>query len=388
LALDEHSEAIEALEALAANIAEDGRWRTDLVNGLAEEVATPAAYAALAEWLETPLGGVRDAADRDAASALIELAGRRYDVVVRAPEAYLAQARRELPAGATPLLLETDPAFFPDGEHTPELAPTLEAIDRARAEIEAGTGVTIPGVRIRVDPTLEGGRYIVLLREARIAAGHLDPSDRGFHRPLVEHVRRTVVEHLGDLAGFQDMEGRLAGWEQAQADGVPEWAEDVLGDERRRVRLVEVVQALVRERVCIRDLGPIIEAFAGVDPELGLQDAVESVRGQLTPEALGLREDGNMLAVPGDLEAAVADGIRRDNGHTFLALPSLEADELVAGFRKLVEELPDPVLVVRSPEVRPYARRVLEREHPAVPLLARSELGAPRWRRRLRTVRS
>jgi hypothetical protein len=386
-ALDEHSEAIEALEALAANIAEDGRWRTDLVHGLAEQVATPAAYAALAEWLETPLGGDRDAAERDAASGLIELAGRRYDVVVRAPEAYLAGARRELPAGATPLLLETDPAFFPDGEHTPELGPTLEAIETARREIEAAMGVTIPGVRIRVDPTLEGGRYVVLLREAPIAAGRVDPADRGFHRPMIENLRRTVVEHLGDLAGFQDTEGRLTSWEQTHADGLPEWAEGVLGDERRRVRLVEVVQALVRERVCIRDLGPIIEAFARVDPELGLQDAVESVRGQLPPEALGLREDGNVVAVPGDLEAAVADGVHRDNGKTFLALPSLEADELIAGFRQLVEELPDPVLVVRSPQVRRYARRVLEREYPAVPMLARSELGGPRWRRRLRTVR-
>jgi type III secretory pathway component EscV len=150
---------------------------------------------------------------------------------------------------------------------------------------------------------------------------------------------------------------------------------------------VEVVQALVRERVCIRDLDPIIEAFARVDPELELQDAVESVRGQLPPETLGLREDGNVVAVPGDLEAAVADSVRRDNGKTFLSLPSLEADELVAGFRQLVEELPDPVLVVRNPQVRRHARRVLEREYPAVPMLTRSELGGPRWRRRLRTVR-
>jgi type III secretory pathway component EscV len=371
---------------LAAKIEEDGRWRTDLVDGLAEQVATPAAYAALAEWLETSLRGDRDAAGRDAASALIELAGRRYDLVVRAPEAHLAGARRELPPGATPLLLETDPAFFPDGEQTPELEPTLEAIEKARGEIEAATGVTIPGVRIRVDPTLDDGRYVVLLREAPVAIGRLDPADRGFHRPMVEHLRRTIVDHLGDLTGFQDMERRLANWEQTHADGVREWAQGALGDERRRVRLVQVVQALVRERVCIRDLDPIVEAYARVEPELGLQDAVESVRAELRPEALGLREDSDLVAVPGDLEASVADGVRRDDGKTFLALPSLEADELLAGFRQLVEELPDPVLVVRSPHARRYARQVLEREHPSVPMLARSELGGPRWRRRLRTV--
>jgi flagellar biosynthesis component FlhA len=209
---------------------------------------------------------------------------------------------------------------------------------------------------------------------------------------MVDHLYRAVVEHVGELAGFQEVDDRLTGWEaawkKAHEDGLPDWAEAALGDERRRALLVRVVQALVRERVGVRDLEPIIEAFGKIDPERGPRDAVESVRAQLSPEALGLREDANVVEVPGDLEAAVADGVRRDDGKTFLALPTLEADELIAGFRKVVEDMPDSVLVVRNPQLRRHVRRVLEREHPAVPLLARSELGGPRWRRRLRTVRS
>ena len=386
-ALDQHSEAIQAIQALAADVEEDGHWRTDLVTGLADEVVTPPAYAALAEWLETGFESDGRVAASDAASALIELAGSRYDEVVRAPEAHRADARRELPAGATPLLLETDPAFFPDGENTPELEPMLAAIERARAEIEAATGVTIPGVRIRVDPALGDGRYVVLLREAPIATGRIDPSDRRFRRPMVRHLRRTVLDHLGDLAGFQDMEARLATWELEHANGLAPWAERILDDDRKRARLVQVVQALARERVSVHDLTPIIEACARVDPESPLQDAVESVRAQLPPETLGVREEDNVVALPGDLEAAVADGVQERGEKRFLAMPTLEADELLSAFREFLAELDAPVLVVRDPQLRPFARRVVEREHPSVPILARSELGGPRWRRRLRTVR-
>ncbi len=385
-ALDEHAEAIEALEEVAADVEEDGRWRTHLVDELAEQVTTPPAYAALAEWLESALGAGKTAAG-DAAAGLIELAGRRYDLVVRAPEANEENARRELPAGATPLLLETDPDFFPAGEHTPELQPTLEAIETVRGEIEDAWGVTIPGVRIRVDPNLDDGRYVVLLREAPIGGGRLDPKDRGFYRAMIDDVRRTIVAHLGDVAGFQDLADRLSQWEDAQDDVLPDWAEPVLGDKSRRVRLVEVMQALIRERVSIHELAPIVEAFASVPADLGVADTVESVRAQLSPEALGLRDDANVVVVRGDLEAAVAKGVRRDNGTTFLALTSREADDLIAGFRADLEQENDPVLVVRDARLRRPVRLVLEREYPGVRILARSEIRTPRWRRRLRTVR-
>ncbi|MGH2781105.1 MAG: FHIPEP family type III secretion protein, partial [Thermoleophilaceae bacterium] len=382
-ALDEHAHAIGELDLLAYGAVEDGHWRTSLVEELSRYVATHEAYAALAEWLEGAQATGRDETRRDAAAALVELAGRHYDRIIRTSEARTADRAGQLPPGATPLLLETDPAFFPAGEQTPELEPMLKEIEALREEIAAATGVLIPGVRIRVDPTLTDGRYVVLVSEGPVAEGHLDPADKGFPRPMVERLHRAVLDRLPDFAGLQEISRRLAEWERERpdADSVPR----ALREESSRTRLMQTIQALVRERVSIVDLAPIVAAFDGADQADGPQDVAERIRASLSQESLGLGESSTPIAVPPTLEEAVAAGVRRDDGKAFLALPSLEAEELLAAFRRLVAGRSDPVLVVRDPHLRPLARRLLEHEHPSLPVLARSELG-PRGLRRVTVV--
>jgi type III secretory pathway component EscV len=203
---------------------------------------------------------------------------------------------------------------------------------------------------------------------------------------MVELLRTTLLDHLGDLVGYQDTENRLGAWEWEHGEATPDAVRDVLRDPSRRVRLVQLIRALVRDRVSVLDLGPILRAFATVDPSSSLQDDVESVRALLPPEILGVGEDSDIEPLKGAIEAAVAEGIARDNGKSYLALPSLEADELLGELREFLAKRSDPVLVVRDAEVRRFARRLLEQEHASVPLLARSELPGPRWRRRVRSM--
>jgi flagellar biosynthesis protein FlhA len=196
---------------------------------------------------------------------------------------------------------------------------------------------------------------------------------------MVRHLERVLWNHLASFVGVQEVKTMLDEW---TGSGEDEGAliQKAVPDETARVRLVQVLQRLVTERVPINDLRIILTTFADANttsPAPELSDVVECLRAALRKDLPGNDEKRRLIGLSPDEERAMARWVSERDGKRFLALPPQEAQAFLAAVRgrggsRAAEDL---ALVIRTPHLRPFAQRLVEVEFPLLPVLAESELG-------------
>jgi tetratricopeptide (TPR) repeat protein len=393
-------------------------WREGVIRELIEDGELTAAegYRLLKNWLGRVLtvhrndGPIR----RDAASALLRLTLQRYHPLVRRSREprMAAELADVMTPSVSPIILEADSSFFPSGEQTPQVRRILDpnAGDGIAmcTRVEARTGVPIPPIRILSTTGLGAGRYSILLEGVPLATGtlgseplfcHDDEAARrhrvqgrpgrdpltGFeglwivddkrlpssvetwdqYEYMVRHLEAVVLRNVDRFLSMQQGESLLRA-------ASPELA----ADEAPHTRLVEALRSLVREGVPLTEAVPVIVELTedyGHDPPLGpLVDAARAALRASIPGADGSRP---LVAVRPEIEDAIAVWADRGNGNGALAMPGMTV-EVVR--RLLAEQLatqdPQAALVVRMRGLRSFVRRICEIDHPAVPVVAYTEL--------------
>ena len=393
-------------------------WRDKLVCDLVDcgSVGTSASYRLLKDWLGRVLTAHRgdEHVRQDASTALLRLGLRRYHALERRtlePEAAATITSAMTPT-VPPVVLEADAdSFFPADDQTPcvqrMLAPEgdiAEMLDRVGAQ----TGIRVPAIQLLSGPSLGRGRYNVILDGSIAATGLLDPES--VFVPDLEACRRLgldgwvgvdpmdesgpggfwlahdedepaelevldryqyVLRHveavlLRNLDVFYGIEQASAAFRDADIPTAPEWL----------VRMVAVSRALLREGVPLTDQATIAtEVATPLADDVELPALVERVREALAPALPGADGSRPLVSVRHDLEDAVAQWTQRRDGKEFVALPGAKLAEL----RRLVDEQVvglehGAVLVVRPRGLRRFVRRVVELDHPAITVLAFSEL--------------
>ena len=138
-----------------------------------------------------------------------------------------------------------------------------------------------------------------------------------------------------------------------------------------------MLRRLVAEGVGLRDLPTVLEALARAvadtrDPAL----LTERVRGQLTRAITHKFAGGrhvSALLLDADAEEAVRGALRSAGEGVVLALEPDLADALLASVGSQAQAHKSPVILT-SPELRRHVRRLVEGEHPRLPVLAYQEL--------------
>lgn len=248
-----------------------------------------------------------------------------------------------------PVVVEVGDALVPIVDSRQDGGTFLyELIPAMRDRILAGTGVTVPGVRMRSGPTLPPDGYSIQIDEVRVldgtaplgisrvlapaAGGGLDPDGEltDFH-PLTGERGLWVLNPVdngtdGDAPRLSPAEylihkiefvlrthlARLLGPEEV-ADLVEQWADDdgnlvstVLPDGDARLQLTWVLQALVDDGVPITEWRALLtamrEAGGFAAPVVSL---VQAVRSRLRDELPGPQTGRTPIAVPPELEAAL-----------------------------------------------------------------------------------
>jgi flagellar biosynthesis protein FlhA len=326
-------------------------------------------------------------------------------------------------------LLPVDPMELEVGYQLVQLVDTtkggdlLERISLIRRQIAIEFGVVVPPIRIRDNMQLEPNTYVIKLRGNPLATGSVYPGqylamDSGAasgrlggvetkepafglpawwiqegQRSQAEMMNYTVVEASGVLATHitevvKTHSSELVTREEVTAlikqlkEKAPSLVEEVIPSQIKPGELQKVLQNLLRERVPIRDLETVLEVlgeWAGKTKDLDV--LTEAVRHGLARTICGQHRDEKNVIHCVTLDPALEDTInsyveRNDRG-SFLTLPPQIARQVTEAVASNISKLMQQGfggVVLCSPQVRAFVRKLVEPSLPAVAVLSYNEI--------------
>ncbi len=322
-----------------------------------------------------------------------------------------------------PLELEIGYGLIPlvDPEHGGDL---LHRITMIRKQVALEMGIIIPPIRIRDNIQLKPDNYVVKLRGHEIARGEVRPgyvmalNAGGVTRPirgietvepafglpalwitearrteaeaagytviecaavLATHLKELLKRHAHSLLGRQETKKLI---DHVKKD-YPAVVEDLIPSQLSLGAVQKILQNLLKERVSIRDLVRILEILGdsvqfSTDPDV-LTEYVRNGLGPTIHEPY-LAEDGTIHAMTLDpaLEKLIAESVH--NSENSLKIPNLPPNQLkeiyeqIKSFSDKLMDEGGPAVIVTSPGVRLYTRRLTETVFPDLAVLAITEI--------------
>ena len=301
----------------------------------------------------------------------------------------------------------------------------LDRITNIRRQIALELGIIVPPIRIRDNVQLEPNQYVIKLRGATLARAELMPGyllaiDSGAvsqplagietkepafglpaqwiverERSTAEQRNYTVVEptsvlatHLteilranaAELLTRQDV-GRLV---DNLKERSPKLVDEVIPEQLKLGEVQTVLQNLLRERVPVRDLETILETLGDwtgrtKDPEV----LSEYVRNALARTICEQHRDANNTIHGVTLDPAVEDTVNahveRTERGSYLTLPPALTNKIVTAIRLELDGAATkiggrPPVLLASPQVRQWIRRLIETSLPHVAVLGYNEI--------------
>ena len=249
----------------------------------------------------------------------------------------------------------------------------------------AGRQVELPGEHVREPAFGLPATWIDdALREEATFRGYtiVDPAT-----VLTTHLTEILKENMPDLLSYAEVQKLLKELPAEQKKLVDDLVPAVV----TATTLQRVLQALLRERVSIRDLGVILEGVAEAVPHTNsVTQLVEHVRSRLARQ-LCFQHKGDDGALPivtlsPDWEHAFAEALVGPGEDKQLALAPSRLQEFIRGVRDVFEQAAqggDAAVLLTSPGVRPYVRSIIERFRGQTVVMSQNEIHP---RARLRTV--
>jgi flagellar biosynthesis protein FlhA len=271
-------------------------------------------------------------------------------------------------------------------------------------EIEAGRGRLRPPLQLAIDPSgqvpaMAGERTTEptfglpalwieeALREEALARGCTVVDCAGV---LATHLTETVREHMAELLSFSETQKLLDELPKEHAKLVA----DVIPSQIGVGGLQRVLQALLAERVSIRDLPTILEGVqeATAAGQRGMSGILGAVRArlarQLSDAARGPAGYVPLVPLSAEWEQAFAESLIGPPEERQLAMPPSQLQAFMQRLREVFDTAAAggeaPVLVC-SGGIRGHVRAIVERFRPATMVLAQAEIHP---RARIRTIGS
>jgi len=270
-------------------------------------------------------------------------------------------------------------------------------------EMEAGAGEVRLGQLLAMDPA---GRQVELpgehtrepafglpatwidesLREEATFRGYtiVDPST-----VLTTHLTEILKENMADLLSYAEVQKLLNGLEGEEKQLVDELIPSAV----TVTTLQRVLQALLRERVSIRDLASILEGLAEAAPHTtSVTGLVEHVRTRLARQLCWQHrgEDGALpiVTLSPEWEQAFAESLVGQGDDRQLAMAPSRLQDFIRVVRDVFERAAmagETAVLLTGPQIRPYVRSIIERFRGQTVVMSQNEVHP---RARLRTVGS
>jgi flagellar biosynthesis protein FlhA len=268
-------------------------------------------------------------------------------------------------------------------------------------EMEAGQGELRLGALMAMDPQ---GRQVDLpgdhgrepafglpatwideaLREEATFRGYtiVDPAT-----VLTTHLTEILKDNMSDLLSYAEMQKLLKELPTEQK----KLADDLIPSTVSATTVHRVLQALLKERVSIRDLATILEGLGEAAPTTNsVTSLVEHVRGRLARQLCwqNRADDGTLpiITMSPDWEMAFAESLVGPGEDKQLSLAPSRLQDFIRGVRDAFERAAmsgDTPVLLTSPAVRPYVRSIIERFRGQTVVLSQNEIHP---KARLKTV--
>jgi len=294
---------------------------------------------------------------------------------VRIPPVRVRSNEYDLPKGSFIFSINEMPLLLDTLQPGHVFCPTPEVVSRLQAEADAG--VTAAGFN---PLTFESnGAWVTKELAERLRTDSIEVWDEFEY--LTRRLAAFLRPHMTAFFGLQEMTEWLDNWRKDADAATQERRGDAINralpDLPARLRLLQVLQALLREEAPICAAEAILEAFSKanlVTREVAyIADAVRmSLRETLPgndPSCLFLRlSDGFQV----EMRKWLAD----QDGKTFFAIPPEETQQMLAAVRDAVSGKVGNkwTLVVTDERIRPFTRRLFEIEFPYLNVLSSREL--------------
>lgn len=301
----------------------------------------------------------------------------------------------------------------------------LERITLVRRQIALEIGMIVPPVRVRDDVQLKPNQYQIKIKGAKIAqgeimirhylaidtgvtTGHLEgikTKEPAFGLPaiwikekekekaemagytvvsassvLITHLTEIVKSFAHDLLGRQEVQSLIANLKK----DYPAVVEELIPEGMKMGEVQKVLQNLLGERVSIRDLLTILETLADCAPQTKNIDILtEYVRKSLARSVCQQyqNEEGKMHVITLDpkLEERISQGVEHKERTSYVNLPPPLIQRIIASLTPLIKKagsLNHQPIVLTSPAVRVYFKRITEKFIPSLIVLSYNEIVA------------
>jgi len=253
-------------------------------------------------------------------------------------------------------------------------------IELTSSRISAELGFPIPKVSIQIVEDLRNGEYLLKLKEMTYDAGTLDlsyePPDLFY--PLQSSFRSMVYNVCNELLGYPEVESLLESVKKTNAGLV----KSLFPSQFTIGGLRFVLRGLLSEKIPIRDMTTILETIEEhvshtTDPEL----LIEYIRAAFSHFISNAYRDknGNLNAIllSTEVEQKIMESIKESMNIRWLDMNYDEGLEILTNIGneiKNVREFGMPAVILTSPIIRRFIRKITETNFPGVPVLSYSEI--------------
>ncbi len=208
---------------------------------------------------------------------------------------------------------------------------------------------------------------------------------------ITTHIKETIKRNAQELLGRQEVQTLLDKFKETN----PKVVEELVPNLMSLGKVQKVLQNLLREQISIRDLRTILESLADYaakveDPDVLTEYVRQALARPITKQYISKDGSLSVMTLDQNVEELIHQSIQKTELSSYLALEPTVAEKILAKIREAVEAITPmletaPVLLA-SPLVRMYLRKLTERFLPDLVVLSHSEIVPTVQIRTLRVV--
>ncbi|GKX28968.1 flagellar biosynthesis protein FlhA [Vallitalea longa] len=328
-------------------------------------------------------------------------------------------------------LLEVDPIELEFGYGIIPLADVnqggdlLDRVVMIRRQIAIELGTIVPIIRLRDNIQLNPNQYIIKIKGVKVAEGEIlfdhymamnpgfveeeidgiETVEPAFNLPalwitenqreraetigytvvdppsiIATHLTEVIKKHLDELMTRQDVQTLINNVKESNPTLIDELVPKLLSVGE----VQKVLMNLLKEGISIRDLVTIFETLAdnavtNRDTDILTEYVRQSLKRAISSAFLNENESNSIITLDPILEQKIMDSVKTTEQGTYLALDPEITGKIFNSIEREVNKLTSigrtPILLT-SPIVRIYFRRLIEEQYPDLIILSYNELDA------------